>query len=263
MTSSTKADAGLDAGSLQVEYERLVELNRSRDRFLHTVSHELRTPLTSILGCTELLGDARTGALSSDQREFVDIVGRSAARLLRLVEDLLELAGLEAGRLALHRRLVDLPDVVAEAVQDRRGALAAAGLELRLDLAAGPPVEVDAERIGRLLGGLLANAVQFTPAGGRVTVTARPTGEGWEVAVADTGIGIPAADRRTVFDAFARAANAQDTGVAAASSGLGLAIGRTVAAMHGGGLELTSEEGVGTTVTLLLPFAYGPARADG
>lgn len=256
MTSSTTVPAATVADRLAVEYERLVELNRSRDSFLRTVSHELRTPLTSILSCTELLADTGGAGLSGDQREFLDIVGRSATRLLQLVEDLLELAGLEAGRLPLHRGLADLPDVVAEAVQGRRDALAAAGLELRLDLSTGPPVDVDAERVRRLVEGLLANAEQYTPAGGRVSVLARPTAAGWTVAVADTGIGVPAADRRTVFDAFARADNARDAGP---GSGLGLAIGRTVAALHGGSLELTSTEGAGTTVTLRLPYAYGPA----
>ena len=244
---------------LAAEYQRLVELNQAKDRFLQTVSHELRTPLTSILSCTELLLDARTGDLSGDQRELVDIVGRSAGRLLRLVNDLLELAGLEAGRLPLRRELVDLADVVAAAAQRRRPALAAAGLELRMDLEAGPPVHADAERIAQLLGNLLSNAEKYTAPGGRVVLAARPADEGWEISVTDTGIGIPAADRRSVFDEFARAANARAAG--SPGPGLGLAVSRTIAEKHGGALALVSQEGVGTTVTLLLPFAYrtGPA----
>jgi signal transduction histidine kinase len=245
-----------DRGALAVEYQRLVELNQAKDRFLQTVSHELRTPLTSILSCTELLADARTGGLSGDQRELVDIVGRSAGRLLRLVNDLLELAGLEAGRLALRRELIELTDLVATVAQRRHPALLAAGLEFRLDVEAGPPVYADAERIGQLLDNLLSNAEKYTPAGGRVTVAGRPTGDGWEVSVTDTGIGIPAADHRTVFDEFARAANARAAG--ALGTGLGLAVSRTIAEKHGGTLVLRSEEGVGTTVTLRLPFAYRP-----
>jgi signal transduction histidine kinase len=251
MTSSTTmaGPAGLAA-----EYRRLVELNRSRDRFLNTVSHELRTPLTSILSCAELLSDGRTGPLNPDQRELVEIVGRNAGRLLRLVQDLLELAGLESGRLLPALELRDLPDVVATAAQGRQAALAAAGLAFSLDVESGPPVRIDAARIARVLDGLLANAEQHTPPPGTVAVVARPVADCWQVTVSDTGAGIPAVDQRTVFDAFTRAGPVRD---GQPGSGLGLAIGRTVAELHGGTLTLVSTEGAGTTVTLRLPFAYG------
>jgi two-component system phosphate regulon sensor histidine kinase PhoR len=253
MTGSTTM-AGPDG--LAAEYRRLVELNRSRDRFLHTVSHELRTPLTSILSSAELLGDERTGALNGDQREFVAIVGRSAGRLLRLVEDLLELAGLESGRVTPAMEILDLPDVIAAATQGRQGALSAAGLTFTVDVEPGPPVRADAARIARLLDGLLANAEQHTPPPGAVTVLARAIGDNWQVTVTDTGAGIPAADQRTVFDAFTRSGAVPD---GQAGSGLGLAIGRIVAELHGGTLTLVSTEGAGTTVTLRLPYAYGTA----
>jgi signal transduction histidine kinase len=256
MTSSTTmaGPAGLAA-----EYRRLVELNRSRDRFLNTVSHELRTPLTSILSCAELLTDERTGSLNSEQQEFVEIVGRNAGRLLRLVEDLLELAGLESGRLVPTLELRDLPAVIATAAQGHQAALAAAGLAFSLDVESGPPVRIDAARIARTLDGLLANAVEYTPPLGTVAVAARVVDDSWQVTVSDTGVGIPAADQRTVFDAFTRAGPVRD---GEPGSGLGLAIGRTVAELHGGGLTLVSTEGAGTTVTLRLPFAYGTAPAE-
>ncbi len=258
MTSSSAVSAGAAAADLAAEYRRLVELNQSRDRFLHTVSHELRTPLTSILSCTGLLTDERTGPLNDDQREYVAMVGRNAGRLLRLVEDMLELAGLESGRLPLDRELLDLPDVLAAAAAHSRPALTAAGLTFTVDVESGPPVRVDATRIRHLVEGLLRNAEQHTPSGGRVSLVGQPVGDAWQVSVADTGEGIPAADQRTVFDAFTRARSVRD---GAPGSGLGLAIGRTVAELHGGSLTLASAEGAGTTVTLRLPYAYGGGAA--
>jgi signal transduction histidine kinase len=251
MTSVTGMPAPAE---LAAEYRRLVELNRSRDRFLHTVSHELRTPLTSILSCTGLLVDTRTGSLIPDQQELVAIVERNAGRLLRLVEDLLELAGLESGRIELDRELLDLPDVLGAAARNRRPELTANGLTFGLDVEPGPPVRIDANRIRKVVEGLLHNAGQHTPHGGRVELSARPVGDTWQIAVADTGAGIPAADQRSVFDAFTRAGPVRD---GRPGSGLGLAIGRTVAELHAGSLTLTSTEGSGTTVTLRLPYAYG------
>lgn len=246
---------GAATSELEREYRRLVELNRSRDRFLNTVSHELRTPLTSILSCIDLLGDPRTGALSVDQRELVDIVGRGAGRLMTMVERLLELAGLESGRLTLSRDLLDLPELVTRAAGAREAALTAAGLEFRTEVEAGPPVRADGPRIRLLIEELLRNAEHHTPAGGRVTLTARAD-EDWAISVADTGVGIAPEEQRTVFDAFTRAGSAPD---GQPGSGLGLALGRAVAELHGGSLALRSVPGSGTTVTLRLPFAYGPA----
>jgi signal transduction histidine kinase len=181
-------------------------------------------------------------------------VERNAGRLLQLVEDLLELAGLESGRLAPTLELIDLQDVIATAAQGRRTALTAAGLTFTLDVESGPPVRADARRIARLLDGLLRNAGQHTPPPGRVAVVARAVGDSWQITVTDTGVGIPSADQRTVFDAFTRAGAVRD---GQPGSGLGLAIGRTVAELHGGTLTLHSEQGAGTTVTLRLPYAYG------
>jgi signal transduction histidine kinase len=258
MSGTTTAASPPAEERLVAEYHRLVELNQSKDRFLHTVSHELRTPLTSILSCTELLADERTGDLSADQREFVQIVERSAGRLLRLVDDLLELALMEAGRLPLRRRLVDVADVVADAARARRATLAASALSLTVDVQPGPPADVDPERIGQVVDNLLSNAEKFTQAGGRVRVSAVPSGRYWQISVADNGMGIPAVDQRTVFEEFTRASNARGSGTP--GTGLGLAISRTIAEKHGGDLELTSREGEDTTVTLRLPYAYAPVR---
>ncbi len=309
---------------LAAEYLRLVELTEAKDHFLTAVSHELRTPLTSILSSTELL--AVLGGLDGAPAELVGIVDRNVVRMLHLIDDLSLLARLEAGQLAVDLRLVDLPELVAEALDRYRANPAGdylprsdsgpagpdlagphlarpdlagphlarphlarphlarpdlagpdlagrAGadldrlgpdrpsrdrLDVDLDLADGPPTTADPERIGQILDHLLSNAAKHTPAGGRLTIRARPGETGWTVTVQDTGMGIPAAEQATILDEFTRGSNARRAGIPGA--GLGLAISRRLAQLHGGELSLTSVEGQGTTATLRLPFAYAPPR---
>jgi signal transduction histidine kinase len=237
---------------LATEYRRLVELNEAKERFLATVSHELRTPLTSILSSTELL--AVVGALEDDQAELVHIIDRNVGRLLHMVDDLLLLARLESGQFPLELRLVDIAEVTTEAVDTHRAGLPRADVALTADIEPGPPAAGDPERLGQLLEHLLSNAENYTPAGGAVTVRAHARDGRWTVSVADTGIGIPPGDLIRVFDEFTRASNARLGAVPGA--GLGLAISRRIAELHGGELTLASAEGCGTVATLLLPFAY-------
>jgi signal transduction histidine kinase len=237
---------------LATEYRRLVELNEAKERFLATVSHELRTPLTSILSSTELL--AVVGTLADDQAELVQIIDRNVGRLLHMVDDLLLLARLEAGQVPLDLRVVDVAEVTTEALDTRRSADPRDDLVVVADIRPGPPATADPERLGQLLAHLLANAETYTPAGGTVTVRALADDRRWTVTVADTGIGIPAAELPLVFEEFTRASNARLVGIPGA--GLGLAISRRIAELHGGELTRASVEGRGTTATLHLPFAY-------
>jgi signal transduction histidine kinase len=238
---------------LATEYRRLVELNEAKERFLATVSHELRTPLTSILSSTELL--AVVGALVDDQAELVHIIDRNVGRLLHMVDDLLLLARLESGQVPLDLRVVDIAEVTADALDARRaGTDPREDLTLVADIEPGPPAAADPERLGQLLDHLLSNAENYSPAGGTVTVRAHADDRRWTISVQDTGIGIPPAELARVFEEFTRASNARLGGVPGA--GLGLAISRRVAELHGGELTLASVEGSGTIATLHLPFAY-------
>jgi signal transduction histidine kinase len=237
---------------LATEYRRLVELNAAKERFLATVSHELRTPLTSILSSTELL--AVVGALADEQAELVQIIDRNVGRLLHMVDDLLLLARLESGQVPLELRVVDVAEVTTEALDARHTADPRDDLAVVTDIRPGPPATADPERLGQLLDHLLCNAASYTPAGGTVTVRAQADERCWTVTVQDTGIGIPAAELPRVFEEFTRASNARLGGIPGA--GLGLAISRRIAELHGGELTLASVEGGGTTATLHLPFAY-------
>jgi signal transduction histidine kinase len=237
---------------LATEYRRLVELNEAKERFLSTVSHELRTPLTSILSSTELL--SVVGVLEPDQAELVHIIDRNVDRLLHMVDDLLLLARLDAGQFPIDLRVVDIAELTTEAIESHQTIDAAPGLSVRTEVVPGPPAAADPERLTQLLQHLLANAEKYSPTGGTVTVRAEADDQGWTISVTDTGMGIPAAELQRVFGEFARASNARLAGIPGA--GLGLAISRRIAEMHGGELRLDSVEGAGTTATLHLPFAY-------
>jgi signal transduction histidine kinase len=247
------AEARLSAEDrLAAEYLRLVELTEAKDHFLTAVSHELRTPLTSILSSTELL--SVLGDLDGAPAELVGIVDRNVVRMLQLIDGLSLLARLDADQLFLDLQIVDVAELVAEAVRRHQSATGRPDLDVVLDVEAGPPASADPERLGQILDHLLTNAVKHTVTAGRLTVRAHPGDTGWTVVIQDTGIGIPAAEQATIFDEFTRGSNARRAGIPGA--GLGLAISRRMAELHGGELTLTSTEGAGTTATLRLPFAW-------
>jgi two-component system phosphate regulon sensor histidine kinase PhoR len=252
---------GLHHARLYEEENRLVEELKSVDQaksdFVATVSHELRTPLTSITGYMEMLLDRDLGELSAEQERTLEKVSRNAVRLQDLIEDLLTLSAIEAGTFITVSDQASLLDIIAGAVEDAEPAVAAKAVTLTTALPAdGLVVNGDASQLTRVLTNLLSNAVKFTPAGGQVTVTAEAAG-GWAVvSVADTGIGIPEADKKDLFTRFFRASNATQRAIP--GTGLGLSIIQTIIAGHGGELSLQSQEGTGTTVTVRLPLAPTP-----
>jgi PAS domain S-box-containing protein len=263
-------DRGVHAGwnfvGTDVTEARATE--RMKDQFVSLISHELRTPLSSILGYLELVLDDPDEPLTADQRQYLTTVERNAQRLLRLVGDLLFTAQVDAGRFSLQPEDVDLTAVVRAAEETARVTAAAAGVELSLAVPEGGlVVRGDAVRLGQACDNLVANAVKFTPRGGRVTLA---LDAGWRtpdgevvpepgpgavpvarLAVSDTGIGIPAGEQAQLFARFFRASTARRHAVPGV--GLGLAITKAITTAHGGTLDVTSVEGRGTTFTLTLP----------
>jgi signal transduction histidine kinase len=237
---------------------RLTALDRQKTDFMATVSHELRTPLTSISGYLELLEDGDYGPLTKPQLSALGVIGRNTFRLRGLIEDLLVLNKIETSGLNSQPTDVAVSDIVA-AVVEVLGPVAANGA---VELVAEPPaadlcVHVDRTQLERALINLGSNAVKFTPAGGRVQITAEHAGGRVAISVSDTGIGIPPEDLERLGDRFFRASNA--TAQAIPGTGLGLAIVRTIVEGHGGQMFVASAEGEGTTVRLFLPSA---AAAD-
>ncbi|MFI7545314.1 ATP-binding protein [Actinoplanes sp. NPDC049599] len=232
---------------------RLQELDTAKTDFMSTVSHELRTPLTSISGYVELLLDAEGGELQPAQEKMLGVIGRNTRRLRDLIEEMLILSKIESGAFSTQREPVDLAGLVEHAVAAVAPAAAKARIDLRTEVRGPLPLRADPDQLDRVLMNLLANAVKFTPAAGTVTLLAHRDGDDVVLAVADTGMGIPEAEQKTLFTRFFRASNAVRQAVP--GTGLGLAIVSTVVENHDGRIEIRSAEGAGTTVTIRLPAA--------
>ncbi|MFP3464874.1 sensor histidine kinase [Leifsonia sp. SIMBA_070] len=228
------------------------EFARLKDEFVGLISHELRTPLSSILGYLELMRDDEDSPLSEEQLQYLAVAERNAHRLLRLVGDLLFTAQVESGRFPLDIKDVELSAVVSASVESARPVAANAGVTL-LGEVPPLPLEVrgDTLRLGQAVDNLVSNALKFTPSGGTVTVSLRRDGEQAVIAVADTGIGIPAVELSQLSQRFFRASTA--TRNAVPGVGLGLTITKAIVTAHGGRLDIASEEGVGTSISIVLP----------
>jgi two-component system, OmpR family, phosphate regulon sensor histidine kinase PhoR len=231
----------------------LRRLEQTRTEFVANVSHELRTPLTAIQGYLETL---LAGALDEPEnaRRFLEIVFRHTERLGRLINDLTDLSDIELGKVSLSLQPLPLDEVVESVVAMMRPRAESGGVALRVELPVGlPAVRVDDDRLTQILVNLVDNAVKYTERGGTVSISAREAGDGMlEVAVADTGIGIPAPDLPRITERFYRVDKARSRELG--GTGLGLAIVKHLVMAHGGELKIESEVGKGTTVRFTVPI---------
>jgi two-component system phosphate regulon sensor histidine kinase PhoR len=239
----------------------LRRLEQVRTEFVANVSHELRTPLTAIQGYLEtLLG----GALEDPDhaRRFLEIAARHTERLGRLLNDLTDLSNIELGRVALRLEPVPLDDAIEAVLAIVRPRAEAGGVALAADLPAGlPPAQADHDRLEQILLNLVDNAVKYTPRGGRVTVSARGVPGGRvEIAIVDTGIGIPPADLPRITERFYRVDKARSRELG--GTGLGLAIVKHLVIAHGGELAIESEPNRGTVVRVALPAVESASTDD-
>ncbi|MFK0242301.1 ATP-binding protein [Microbacterium sp. NPDC090281] len=251
-----KDGAGAQQGYLFVltDETRAVEVARMKDEFVGMISHELRTPLSAIIGFLDLLQNDPGRPLTDDQQEFVGIIERNAQRLLNLVGDLLFTAQVESGRFPLEREEADVAELVRSAARSAGPHAQREGIELIAEVGVDAvPVFVDAGRVGQAIDNLLSNAIKFTPRGGKVTAGVRQVDGGVEFFISDTGVGIPEDEQGMLFTRFFRASTA--TRNAVPGVGLGLTITRAIVLAHGGTMEVTSQEGVGTEFRFVLPAA--------
>ena len=232
--------------------------SRHKSEFLANMSHELRTPLNAIIGFSEVLGERMFGELNDKQAEYVEDILSSGRHLLALINDILDLSKVEAGRMELELSRFDLPAAIGNAVilVRERATRHGLALDVSVDDRLGPFVG-DERKIRQVLLNLLSNAVKFTPEGGRITVSAAPADGGVEISVSDTGIGIAVEDQEAIFQEFRQVGT--DYARKREGTGLGLALARRFIDLHGGRISVKSRLGEGSTFTFNLPGRPWPA----
>ena len=260
---------------------RLYETNRTKSDFMATMSHELRTPLNSILGFSDVLGSIAT--LTDKQKKYVENINTSGRSLLTMINDILDMAKIEAGRVDVQPTSFSIASIVSAQTYMAKPLVDKKNIDLTIEVESNlPPMKQEESRIQQILNNLLSNAIKFTPEGGRITVLVRrlaavpipapnvpppiagaariqpPERDMLELQVADTGVGISEADQLIIFDKFRQGASAMTEGDTMkrehSGSGLGLSIVREICKMLGGEIGVTSQLGVGSTFTVSLPW---------
>jgi len=240
----------------QAEAARLAAeaASRAKSAFLACMTHELRTPLNAIMGFSEVLSRELGGTVDGRLAGFADDIVQAAQHLTALVNDLLDLSRIEARKVDLRPEPVDVAAELHRVLRIAAGLAKEKPLDYRLDLPDGPPpvLQADPRALRQILLNVVGNAVKFTPAGGRITLSATRDGDGGlALAVSDTGVGIPAQDQARVWEPFGRAEVHASGGIP--GTGLGLAIARSLAELHGACASLDSREGQGTRISFRFP----------
>ena len=232
---------------------QLEAANRHKSEFLANVSHELRTPLNAIIGFSEVLQERLFGELNEKQAEYTDDILSSGRHLLSLINDILDLSKIEAGRMELEVTTFDLPDAIENALLLVRERASRHGIKLdrAIDERLGD-FTGDERKVKQVLVNLLSNAVKFTPEGGRIKVEARLGDNAAMVSVADTGIGIAKEDQEVIFEEFRQVGS--NYAHKREGTGLGLSLTRKFVELHGGKIWVESELGKGATFTFTLPI---------
>ncbi len=258
---ATKAELERSLQDRAIALANAAAANKAKSAFLAAMSHELRTPLNAIIGFSEMMTVQAFGPIGDARyKDYAHDIHDSGRHLLALINDILDLSRLDAGKADLYEETLQIAPLIADCLRMMEPQARAAGLTLLEDVPADlPRVLGDERRLKQVLINLLGNAMKFTASGGRVTVTARQTAQGLAIAVADTGIGIAPEDIATAFETFGQV----DSSITREhpGTGLGLPLARKLMELHDGSLVLESTPDVGTTVTALLPVARVLARS--
>lgn len=245
---------------LREAYDRLKELSTMKTNFINTVAHELATPLTPLKLQLAVLQGSYADGLNDQQQRSVGILSRNVDRLVGMVHDVLDVARLEAGRLPVTLRDVDLRPIIQETIETYEATAEAAGVRLSLSDSGSLPARADAARISQVMQNLLSNAIKFTPRGGSVRVECDASDDDIVIRVRDTGVGLAEEDFAGLFQPFSQVHDAMEH--TQSGTGLGLYITNGIVERHGGHLAADSPgRGQGATFTVRLP-ASGPAPSD-
>ncbi len=233
--------------------QALEKAERLKSQFIAHVSYELRTPLNAIMGFAEMVQTGMVGALNPKQQEYMADILSSAHHLKHLIDDVIDLAAIEAGYVTLTKEPCDIKKVLAEVLATFKQSATDKGVAFTVTgLTKDISCVVDAKRLKQVVKNLVQNAVQYTPQGGGVAVSFVPLTQGVEITVKDTGVGIPTEDQERIFAKFERGKSMLTTTGRAAGTGLGLALVQEIVVLHGGTLTLESAVGQGTTVRCVL-----------
>jgi signal transduction histidine kinase len=237
---------------IEEKSQQIEAANRHKSEFLANMSHELRTPLNAIIGFSEVLQEKLFGELNEKQAEYTSDILTSGQHLLSLINEILDLSKVEAGRMELELAPFDLPLAIDNARTFVRERAVKHGITMDVDVDERLGEYVGDERkIKQILLNLLSNAVKFTPEGGRISISASKTDNGVEISVSDTGIGIPPAEQPTIFEEFRQVGG--DYAHKKEGTGLGLTLAKKFVELHGGKIWVESEVGKGATFTFTLP----------
>jgi protein-histidine pros-kinase len=242
--------------ALQETNDELRRANQAKDRFLASMSHELRTPLNGIIGFAEFHADGKPGPVNTRQKEHLQDILNSGEHLLRLINDILDLVKVQAGKFELNLSTFRLDRVIEEVCSGVQPMATKKNIEMTVQILPGlESITLDAQRFKQILYNLLSNALKFTDDGGTVQVQAVPSGmHMFRLAVSDTGIGIREEDRHRLFTEFEQLESGSTRRYG--GTGLGLALTRKITEMQGGSIELESRYGEGSTFSVILPMAY-------
>jgi signal transduction histidine kinase len=236
---------------LILQTEKALKASRAKSEFLAKMSHELRTPLNSIIGFSDLLSEQEATITPKKRLAFLENVGNSARHLLNLINDLLDIAKVESGKMKLHLENVDLRHSIANTVASTQALFVRKRQEVEVETPREPMlVRADASRIEQVFLNLLSNANKFSPEGARISIRGTAEASMWTVEVADHGIGISESDQQRIFDEFEQV---QQRGVTSTGTGLGLALARRFVEAHGGEIAVQSSPGAGSVFRVKLP----------
>ena len=258
-TFATQSALAIQNARLFLEIEdksrQLEVASQHKSEFLANMSHELRTPLNAIIGFSEVLSERMFGELNEKQEEYLKDIHASGEHLLSLINDILDLSKIEAGRMELELTDFDLPQAIDNALTLVRERAGRRGIALHQSVEAHlGEIRGDERKVKQVLLNLLSNALKFTPEGGRVELLARVIDGMAEISVTDTGVGIAAEDQEAVFEEFRQVGTAEKK---VEGTGLGLTLCRKFVELHGGKIWVTSQVGVGSTFTFTVPVRHG------